>query len=282
MKKLKLVLLLSVAIVAAVFIFNIGDARRYAVGDVRGRGCSGVPGAAHRGGNAGRSAAAQGVAGRGRHRHGRHPGRRRLCGRAQHARAGHRPRRAHRVREVLGRHNARYSRGPVRIHAGAERARARRRDERRAIDQPRCAARRIHCRMGGRSARRDQPASVAHALERFCEARRLALARDACGKLCAERRSASGAARLATRCGAQAGRIAGRAQCRHSRAGAREQARTAVRQTTGRTHLAADRRRRILAGARRRARAAAFAPGSATGCASARCWPTTGCSKATN
>ena len=45
----------------------------------------------------------------------------------------------------------------------------------------------IHCRVGGRSARRDQPASVAHAFERLCESRWLALARDTCGALCAER-----------------------------------------------------------------------------------------------
>ena len=59
--------------------------------------------------------------------------------------------------------------------------------------------------LGRRSARRDQPASVAHAFERLREDRRLALARHARGAICAERGSASGAARLATRCDAAAG-----------------------------------------------------------------------------
>ena len=109
---------------------------------------------------------------------------------------------------------------------------------------------RIHRRVGGRSARRDQPAPAAHALERLCEARRTALA----GTLAARYASSEDLrpvllAGRSMRRSSRANRRRGR--CRHSRAGAREQARAALRQTTDRTHLEADRRGRFLAGERR-------------------------------
>ena len=281
MKKSKLVLLLLVAIVAVAFIFNIGDSRRYAsvmfagadaVAYQEPRIVAAMPAGppqpkvspAEAGIDMAGIQAAVDYAG------------------ARNTRAlviGHG---GHIVFEKYwGDTTLDTSRGPVRIHAGAERARARRGDERRAIDQSRCAARRIHCRMGRRSARRDQPASVAHALERLCErdgwpwpgtrASRYALSADLRPVLldwpldAALKQGESPA-------GLNADILALALACRLGQPFDK-----LLAERLWRPIGAGDSRWRAA-----RVRAAAFVPGSATGCASARCWPTMACSRAIN
>ena len=149
-------------------------------------------------------AAAQGVASRGGHRHGRHPGRCRLCGRAQHTALviGHG---GHIVFEKYWDDTTLDS--PVDLSGftpvlSALCSASAMNDERSInLDAP----------LGGYIAEwADDPRGAISLRQLLTRSSGFAKpgdgpGRDACGELCVERRSASGAARMAARCGAEAG-----------------------------------------------------------------------------